>query len=51
MQAKRFLLSKIIGFTMLSLQHWSNEYTAKLGVGIYHSAVQVHGRGADTLLE
>ncbi|XP_046849548.1 deubiquitinase DESI2-like [Xenia sp. Carnegie-2017] len=24
--------------------HWTNEYTSKIGMGIYHSAVEVHGR-------
>ncbi|XP_028409710.1 deubiquitinase DESI2-like [Dendronephthya gigantea] len=24
--------------------HWTNDYTSKLGVGVYHSAVEVHGR-------
>lgn len=24
--------------------HWTNEYTSRLGVGIYHSAVEVHER-------
>lgn len=39
------LMETRVSFYYLFFQYWMNEYTSSLGIGVFHSGIEVYGRG------